>query len=75
MGQKLNEIELAAIRIACDAPLKKSQYSPSAYISWRLILDLRSQLEAAGVDWKHIHKLVRAEKEKARASRQTETVE
>lgn len=40
-----------ALQIAAAAPRKHGRYAYGANIPWRLILELREALEAAGIDW------------------------
>jgi hypothetical protein len=70
--RKLNSIEVAALRIAASMALKPSgscingRWTGTGYVSWDYVMQLRQELEVAGVDWKAIHKLFKQEQEEDR---------
>lgn len=69
---KLNAIEMVALRIAASMPLRPSgslisgYWTGTGYVSWQLVMELRQELENAGVDWKRIHALIKQERTEAR---------
>lgn len=67
--RKLNAIEVSALRIAASMPLRPSSEHGTGYVRWQYIVQLRQELEEAGVDWKSIHKLFKQEEEEARRKR------
>lgn len=68
----LNAIERGALRVVANVPIRPSgslingHYTGTAYVPWQIIMDLRKEFEAVGVDWKHVHTLVQQEREEAR---------
>lgn len=48
-----------ALQLAAYAPVRKNKYAYEVRLPWRLIIELRSALDDAGVDWHTAHRALR----------------
>lgn len=53
-GTPEHDLWVAAIDVAVTAPLRKGEYVHAALVPWSLINDLRSSLDALGIDWRKV---------------------
>jgi hypothetical protein len=55
--------------IALEAPFRRSKYSPTTYVSWQVVEEIRAVLEEAGIDWRKMARELRqAATERARGA-------
>lgn len=50
--KKLSRLEILAVQMALEAPIRRGTYSQHAGVNWRTMLELRQHLELLGYDWR-----------------------
>lgn len=48
-----------ALQLAAYPPVRKHEHAFEARVPWRLIMELRTALSDAGVDWREVHAALR----------------
>lgn len=69
--RSLTKNEKLLVEVAIGAPLKKNEFSVEARIPWELMDRIRSELDAAGIQWRK----VRNEYEKIKKERRAKSIE